>query len=276
MPAQRPIWLAERSPVLLPHPEPVPSSRLNPTESSVQIIPTAVARAVRATEWPRIAFRIQMGDNSMPDKWTRLVPLTGTGFAVIMVLSAIIGKNPPDSDASGASVITFYGANQTNQNVSNLLGALAAGVFLFFVGWLRAHLRDEGAGGLAAVGFGGGVLLAAGGASRAGFGFALADGAGKLDPGAAQALNVVFNGFYPGAVGIAVFMIATGLAIMRTAALPRWLGLAAFPIGIIALTPIPLLALLGVVVWSLVTGVVMFARGNRARNSSPELAVGVA
>jgi hypothetical protein len=143
---------------------------------------------------------------------------------------------------------------------------LGVAFFLFFAASLRTHLRRrEGAEGLAALGFGGGVLLAVGGAAFSALGFALADARNTLDPAAAQALNVLSNDFFfPLAVGTCVFMIGNGLAIARTRAMPKWLGWVAVPIGIAALTPAGFVVFLVVLGWSLIVSVLVYLRPDQS------------
>lgn len=121
---------------------------------------------------------------------------------------------------------------------------------------------QKGAGALASAVFGGAVILAVGGAARAGIGWALATGHNNLEPGAAQALNVVFASHYPAIIGIAVFMFAAWLSNMRTGALPAWLGWAALPIALLAVAPPSLVPLIGAGVWIAVAGIVMTMRGD--------------
>jgi hypothetical protein len=69
------------------------------------------------------------------------------------------------------------------------------------------------------------VLFAAGGAVTGGASLALADDPGKLDPAAAQTLNVLARDLamilY---AGLGLLMLAAGLAIVRSRLLPAWLG----------------------------------------------------
>lgn len=190
--------------------------------------------------------------------------MTGVAFFVLLVSSSIIRQGPPSDYASGATVISFFKAHQGAEKVSSLLEGLAVVFLLLFASWLRTHLRGRGAGALASAAFGGAVVVAVGGATRGGIGWALASGHDKLDPGAAQTLNVLFASHYPAVVGIAVFMLATGAAILRTAALPRSLGWAALPIGLIAIAPPTLIPLIAMGVWILVASVLVYVRGSQA------------
>jgi hypothetical protein len=88
--------------------------------------------------------------------------------------------------------------------------------------------------------------------------FALTDEPKALDPAAAQALNVLsVDAFGPVAVGVSAFLIATGLAIVRTGALASWLGWVAIVIGIVAVTPIGFVAFFAFLAWTLVASVML-------------------
>lgn len=206
----------------------------------------------------------------MSDRWTRLAPLTGIMFVVLLVAGPIVlTANTPGSDASGASVIKFYKDNRHEQQVANLLGALGVIFFIFFAGTLRVHFRSAGQDGLGAVSFGGGILIGVGGTIFSAFGFALADVPDKLNEAAAQALNVLNNDFFfPFAAGVAVFMLANAVAIIRGRSLPLWLGWVAVPIGLAAATPAGFFAFFAVPAWVLAVSIVLFIRGIRSQRPS--------
>ncbi|MCW2757865.1 MAG: hypothetical protein JWO46_1611 [Nocardioidaceae bacterium] len=189
----------------------------------------------------------------------RLAPLTGVAFFVLLMGAAIAAGPTPGAYDSGAKVLRIFAAHEGAERVSNLLDALGVVFLVFFAGILRAHLRQAGA--LATVAFGGLVVLATGGAARAGVGWALASGHDHLDPSTAQTLNVIFYGHYPAIVGIAIFMFAAWLAVLRTRALPLWLGWLALPIGLAAIAPPTLAPLIASGLWIAVAGVVVTVRG---------------
>jgi hypothetical protein len=193
-------------------------------------------------------------------QWGRLAPLSGAAFFVLLLVSSISGGKTPSDYASGATVLSDFRAHATAQKLSNLLAALGVVFLVLFAGRLRAWLRAGGADALASAVFGGAVVIAVGGAARAGIGWALASGHDSLLPSTAQALNVVFSSHYPAIVGIAVFMFAAWGAILRTGALPRWLGWAALPIAVVALAPPSLLPLIGAGLWMVAGSVVMYRR----------------
>lgn len=203
-----------------------------------------------------------------PDAWTRLAPLSGVAFFGCLIAAAITSGSPPDDFSSGATVISFYQAHQGAQKISNLLAALSVVFVMCFASYLRGYLRRRGVDALASAVFGGLTILAVGGAARAGIGWELATGHAKLDPSAAQTLYALYSTHYPAVVGIAVFMFAVFIAVLRTSALPAWLGWLALPIGFIAIAPPTLIPLIGSGVWILVTSIVLYARGGRAVSSA--------
>ena len=201
--------------------------------------------------------------NQEVSRWGRFAPLSGVAFFLLLVISALSGGETPSEYASGATVLSFFEAHAGAQKVSHLIEALGVVFLLFFASWLRDYLRGRGAGRLASALFGGAVVIAVGGAARAGIGWALASGHDKLDATAAEAVNVLFSTHYPAVVGFAVFMFAAWASILRTGALPTWLGWVALPIALVALSPPTLVPLIASSVWMVVAGIVLFLRDVR-------------
>jgi hypothetical protein len=200
---------------------------------------------------------------------SRFAPLTGVIFIALAVGGGITGGSTPSSGTPGAQVISFYETNQTIEQVSDYLFAFAAVFFLFFAGALHGLLRrNERTAVLSVVGLGGAVVLAAGLAGLAGLAFSLAGNPGKLDPAAAQALNEIGGAFYiPLAVGAVGFSVASGIAIIRSGLMPRWLGWAAIVIAVVSVTPVGWVGLIALAVWVLVVSVLSYLRGARSARS---------
>lgn len=211
----------------------------------------------------------------MLDRWSRLAPLTGIVFAGLLIASFAVGGREPGVHATGVKVLSYYKAHHSERMASDFLAALGVVFLLFFAAALRTYLRRiEGARPLAALGFGGAVVLGIGFAIFSALTWALADARNTLDPSAAQALNVLSNDFFwPFAVGVTVFGIGYGLAIARSGALPRWLGWIAFLIGILGMTPISFIAFLALLAWSLIVSALLYARGGRS-HATPATAPG--
>lgn len=202
----------------------------------------------------------------MPERWSRLAPLSGLVFGVLVVVAGpfMLGSTP-SATASGSSVIAFYTTHRTREHAGSILLALAFAFFLFFVASLRTHLRRASAAeGLSALVLAAGTLFVAGQTVNSGIGFALSDAPDHLSPAAAQALNALSNDLVlTSSVGALVFGVAAGLAILVGAPLPRWLGWAAIAIGIVFVTPAEGIAAGALLLWTLSVSILIW------RSSAP-------
>ena len=196
----------------------------------------------------------------MRDRWGRLVPWTGVAAVAFIVAAFIVGGESPNSGDSGQKVLQFYADNEGSQFAAAILLAYGAILLTFFAGTLSGLVRrtDPGSGSLARLVMIGGAVEALGLSIFASFAFALADTHDKIGPDAAQALNVLSQDFFmPLVIGVSVLMFSSAVAILRNAALPRWLGWAALVIGIAALTPAGFIAFLATGLWILAASIVM-------------------
>jgi hypothetical protein len=197
----------------------------------------------------------------------RYAPLTGIVFVVLVVIAAIVGGETPDVDDSTISVVRWWQDNDTSQIWANSIAAWSTIFLVWFAGSLRTALRRaEGEPGrLSVVSFGGALLIAAGLLSFAGFGFAAADIADDVPdvaPAVVQTLSVLNSDFFLlVAGGTGLFMIATGLAVVRFGALPTWMGYVAVVLGIAAVTPLGFFAFLATGIWILIASVLLYQRG---------------
>jgi hypothetical protein len=198
----------------------------------------------------------------MPDSLRRLAPLSGVLFAALLVVTFTTPETPGVHD-SGAQVISFYKDHHTRLLVGDLCGGLAVVFFLFFISSLRSFFRDkQGADGLSMSAFAGGILIAVGGAVFTSLDVSLIDARHDITPQAAQALNVLSNDFFfPFEIGLVVFSFSIGLAIIASAALPKWLGWVMVALGILALTPIGFFGFFVVLLWSAIVGILIYRRG---------------
>jgi hypothetical protein len=161
-------------------------------------------------------------------RWHRHAPLTGVLFVVLVVLAFVVGGESPDVDDSPQEILDFYRDNDSDQQFAAALLAWGTLAFLFFLGVLRSVLQaaEGGASRLSAVAFSGGIILAVGMLSFAGFTFALGDVADEnLTPQAAQALHILNSDFFfPIAIGLGALMLSTAVIVIRSGVLPAWLG----------------------------------------------------
>ena len=210
--------------------------------------------------------------------WHRLAPLVGVLFVVLVVLAFVVGGETPDINDSPQKILNYYNNHDSKQMFASALLAWGSVAFLFFLGILRSVLRaaEGGISRLASVAFAGGILLAAGMLSFAGFTFTLADAADHLTPAAAQALNAL-NGdfFFLLAAGLGALMISTGIVAIRSRVLPAWLGWVTLLIGIAAITPAGFFAFLAFGLWSLIVSVLLWRAQAPAAPAAPGPPAGV-
>jgi hypothetical protein len=190
-------------------------------------------------------------------------PLTGVAFVVVLIVGAIIGGEPPDADSPVREIIDHYTDNKTSIEVASFVGAAAAVLLVFFGAYLRSVLSAaEGPGGmLSALTLVGTAVVAVGLAIDITIGIALAEAAEDIEPAAVQALQALWdNDFVPLALGALVFLISTGLSIVRHGALPKWLGWVALLLAVIGFTPIGFVAFIGAGLWIAVVSVMLALR----------------
>lgn len=189
----------------------------------------------------------------------RWIALAGLLFVVLVVVAVVLGGGPPDSHASAAKIVAFYRKHKSGVQANAYLLELAVFVGLFFFWYLRDLVTTvEANRRLATIGFAGVVVFAVSGGLTAGINWTLADAVNHVGPTTMQTLGVLQNDaivFLTGA-GQAVFLIATGITLVRSAVLPRWLGWIGIVLGAVALV-IPFFGALPTGVWVLITSIVI-------------------
>jgi hypothetical protein len=209
--------------------------------------------------------------------WTRMGMLGGA-YAVLFVIAYALIGNEPGTGATRQAVLTYFHAHRAAQTAAVFVLALAVVALTFFLASLRHTLSrtDEGRY-LANVVTAGGAVYAVGLTSMGALTIALVDAAHYHLAGAAQTLNVLANDTWvPMVVGLSLLGLGTGVSVIRSATLPKWLGWASVGLGILALAgPAGGIAFLLSPVWALVTGIVIFRRSNTAAVPSVPAAVGL-
>ena len=196
-----------------------------------------------------------------------LAPLTGVAFVVLLVLSFIIAGEPPDADEPVQEIVDYYVDDKDSILISALLGGIAAVALVFFANHLRRLMREAPT---SAVILAGASIIAVGGGVDMTISFALAEAADDVDPTAVQALQALWdNDFMPIAIGIVVFLLSSGLAILRTGALPKWWGWVAVVLAVIGMTPVGFAAFMGSLLWVLVTSVMLALRARSPAGGAP-------
>jgi hypothetical protein len=199
----------------------------------------------------------------MPDRWSRFAPLIGVVFVVLIVIGIIGSGESPEANASSAKVVAYYRENSSKVKTFDIIFIFAFLTLVAFAAVLRSYLRGAPAAeGAAALALAGAVLMAAGALVGTGIELGIAENISHLEPSAAQALNVITDEtFIPALVGAFLFGVGSGVAILRGANLPKWLGFVAIVIGVLAVVPpTSMPALFALVIWSLVVSILMFLR----------------
>jgi hypothetical protein len=189
---------------------------------------------------------------------TRWGPLAGVLTAVVFAAAFMTGSSTPDSSQTGAQVISWYTAHHNSQVVSNLLLALAMGFLVVFAVSLAGRVR-RGERWIAVGPVAGALCLAVGLTANLGFNLVLALDTSKLTDASAQTLNLLENDWVlPLVLGVALFGILGGLAMVAGRILPAAMGWVLFALGVIALVPpVAWFCLLGTMLWVLVAGIWM-------------------
>jgi hypothetical protein len=197
----------------------------------------------------------------------QLLPLSGVVAVLLIIAAFVVGGETPDADASLSEVVSYYSDHDTDLQISAALLGLGAFFFLVFttaIGTLLRSVRGEGSA-AATLSFAGGIVFAVGLTIFAGLGFTAADVIGDVAPSNVQTLNSLGSDmFFTVAVGTAAFMLGTGIATLKTDALPKWLSWAAIVIGVIAITPIGFAGFLALGIWTLIASVLLSMRANTA------------
>lgn len=195
-----------------------------------------------------------------------LVPLTGVLFIVLLIVGFVVGGEPPEADDPVREIVEHYTDDKDSIMLGALIGGLAIVALIFFMGYLRTVLRaaDGGRSMLPSLVLVGTTIVATGAAIDGTISIALAEAADDIDPAAVQALQALWdNDWLPFAVGSMVLLLSAGIAIVKTGALPRWLGWVAIVLAILEATPAGFFAFIGVAVWILIVSVMLAVRARR-------------
>lgn len=194
----------------------------------------------------------------------RWLPLSGVAFVVLMlvVIVGFSGETPGTGD-SGAEIASFYEDEEVRQGIAAFLLAATVPFLLLFAAALAglASATDRAWREIwRRMLLGGSFILGAIIMVMAMIHFALADGAGNVDPPALQALNLLDGNFWVAAnPALGLMMLgAAGWLLGRPGNYNR-LGWAALVLGIGLFIPfVDFFALLLSLLWIIVTSVVLY------------------
>jgi hypothetical protein len=203
-----------------------------------------------------------------------LVPLTGIAFIVLLFVSFIVQGEPKDAKHPVNEIVGWYADNKDSAEIGAFIGMVAGAVLIFFAAYLRKVLAAaEGSNPmlpvLSLVGL---SIVAIGGAFDGTILFATAEAADDIPPTSVQTLQALWdNDFLIFILGIIVFLWSTGICVLRTGALPKWLGWAALVLGVVALVPadVGFAAVIGSALWIVVVSILLSLRARRGVETPP-------
>lgn len=199
-----------------------------------------------------------------------LVPLTGILFAVLLIVSFIVQGEPKGADHSANEVKQWYLDNKNAAEVGAFIGTVAGGVLIFYGGYLRKVLDGAGAM-LSILPLIGLTVVAVGGAIDGLILFATAERAKDLPPESVRTLQTLWdNDFLPLFLGTLVFNWSVGLAVLRSGALPKWMGWAGIVFGVLSLAgPIGFLGAIGAALFIIVSSIMLSLRARGPAPAAP-------
>jgi hypothetical protein len=196
----------------------------------------------------------------------RFVLLLGALFVVLVLAGYLVAGDRPDHHALGFEIRDDYD-NETKDQIAAFLVALGAVPLLFFAGYFCAVLkRLHPSGRLSAnVALTGAVVAATGLAVQSLIHAALAEAAqtSEFSDQALQSLNQLdYWSFYPLAIGLSTFILASGVALVRGRRFfAPFLAWAAIVLGVLGLVPIVgFFAALLSGIWVVIISLMLFAR----------------
>jgi hypothetical protein len=191
----------------------------------------------------------------------RNLGLGGLLFVVIVIVAVAVAGNSPAANASIRTLLSYYHTNRANQIASAYLLELGVVVGVVFFWYLRELLIESQADRrLVNLGFVGIIFFAAAGALSGGLRFALWDYLGNsvISVSTLQTLNTLqqdANVILTG-VGQALFLLGTGIALIRSGALARWLGWVGVVLGVVSLV-IPFFGPIPTGLWVIIASIVI-------------------
>jgi hypothetical protein len=199
-----------------------------------------------------------------------LVPLTGILFAVLLVISFIVAGEPKSADDPPNEIAKWYLDNKDSAEIGAFIGTVAGAVLIFFGAYLRKVLSAaEGEPSmlpvLVLVGL---SIVAVGGAIDNMLLFATAERADDIPATSVQTIQAIWdNDFLPLFLGVLVFNWSAGISVLRSGALPKWMGWLAIAGGVISLAgPIGFIGALIAAIWIIIASILL---SRRARGAAP-------
>lgn len=200
-------------------------------------------------------------------RFERLAPLSGAVSVVLIIVASVLvniySYLPPADE-----IVQALTDNVMRVSIGGYVGGLAAFFLMWFAGSVYSALRERegGAGRLSALALGGGMASGTLAAISFGLMIVAAQRAGTTDGiSAAGAITLydfwgqVMGGTFP--LALAVLVVATGIAAIRTGAFPAWFGWISVVIAVGLLSPVSWVVMALGALWLLVVSIWLTVRG---------------
>jgi hypothetical protein len=202
--------------------------------------------------------------------------LAGLGlvYGIFFGVAALATNQGPGINASATAVAQYYNSHHASSEAGIFLVLASCVALAFFSGVLRSTVfpspaKDRGLMTVSALGTAvwiSGLLL------TAALQTTLLDASHYGHAAVIQSVNyLTADDFFPVVIGLSIFAIATGIGMLRSGALPAWLGWVTVALGVLAAAgPLGGIAFLIAPVWAVVTGVVLLLRRSSPAVSIPK------
>jgi hypothetical protein len=197
--------------------------------------------------------------------WERLAALGGIVAVVLWVVGVLVMESSNPGGEDPAELLAWFQDDTGTILASAFIFMLGSVFYLVFVGALRGRLLAfEGPGAfLTSIAFGAGLATAILTMLIPAPNLSAAISESELTGETALAVSIIDDAFFVGAeLSAALFLVATGLVILRYGALPRWLAWVSFLFALwLLIPPIGWAGLIfGVPLWTIAVAVLMWMR----------------
>jgi hypothetical protein len=209
-------------------------------------------------------------------KFERFLPIAGIIAGLFYIAAVVLTGDIPDDVNDKRTA--WLKAHEGMTFSSGVATAFFAVFVLFFVTGLRQALRsgEPGESSYSTAALAGGIALGSWGGLSALITLAETQAAKDDHPEASFALGYLDSYIWvPFVIAAAVLLVATGLGGIRTAQLPKWLGIVSIVLGVLAVTgPTGIAVFLLMPLWLIVVGALLSRRLSRSANQQRGAGVG--
>lgn len=187
--------------------------------------------------------------------------VTGLGFAVILIISFIVSGQPKGADHAPDEIAKWYSDNKDSAEIGAFIGIVAGALLIAFGAYLRKVFEPAGPVlsilPLIAV-----TIVAIAAAVDGMLIFAAAEAVDDVPATEIQTIQAIWdNDFLPFLLGVLLFNWSVGLAVLKSGALPKWLGWWGIVFGVVSLAgPIGFFGAPGAALWIIIASIVLSMR----------------